>query len=404
MGKKILIVDDDQGFGDLLKGVFEQAGYDITFCLEAQSALQHIHSDGFDLLVTDQRLPGAMNGIDLIRSFHAEGIDLPAIVISGYLDNDAIRDLIREGVEGVFIKPLNIFSLLKKAAEVLENASKVLRREQAASATAEEGAVEAARGTVGFISGISESGNAFVLRAREVSGFKRNLLLIGPPGSPFEQIGKDIIALSPRPGRCLSLHPGSVDLAACEKFRADAGGEPVVFLILDTEGLAPGEIEALQAFMDEHGGGGDVRMIFALKDSVEDLYDQEVIDEDFYLFLGTTELLVPALREMPEDLLELAQKEIARETDDPVSLDTNLRAFLLEQEWKENLVELRAAIVRAASLSNPMPPALKHFQAVLNPETAFTTGEATAYRSSLERFLSEERHRFLAASALLGIS
>lgn len=400
MKKRILIVDDDQGFGDLLKGVFEQAGYAVDYCLDAESGLERIRNESFDLLITDQRLPGESNGIELIRQFRDLGISLPAIMISGYLDNDSIRHLIREGVEGVFIKPLNIFSLLKKASEVLE-----ARAHQPAGAAAEPAAGEAASGgdaAIGHILGLSEKGQRFLERAREAATFRRNLLLIGPPGTLFEQIGRDLVAASPVPARCISFNPGEITPEAVERLvSGDQAGEPLVLIILQTEELETEEVARLIDLMDRNGGsGGSIRMIFALQESVEDLYDAGRIDEEFYLFLGTNELRVPALRDMPEDLLEITRREIAEQTHKGPSIDAKLRSLLLEYEWPDNLLELRSVIVRAISLSHPMPPVLKHFQAVLNRAGPEEDSEA-GFRSSLERFLTEERKRYRSALAIL---
>ncbi|MFO7724801.1 MAG: response regulator, partial [Oceanipulchritudo sp.] len=206
MDKRILIVDDDQGFGDLLKGVFEHAGYAVHLCLNAEAALDLMDREPVDLLVTDQRLPGRLNGTDLIRGFREKGLEIPVIVISGYLDNDAIRGLIRDGVEGVFIKPLNIFSLLKKASEVLEERPRTPRAGEGTSEPVESRS--SPEGGIGRIAGLSEKGKHFVEKAREAASFKRNLLLIGPPGTLFEQIGRDIVASSGGTERCLTLQPG----------------------------------------------------------------------------------------------------------------------------------------------------------------------------------------------------
>ena len=46
--------------------------------------------------------------------------EIPMIIVSGYIENDTIRELIGDGVGGVFLKPLNIFSLLERTAELIE--------------------------------------------------------------------------------------------------------------------------------------------------------------------------------------------------------------------------------------------------------------------------------------------
>jgi len=111
MNRCVLIIDDDQGFAELLKGILEQADYAVRTVFNAESGLEVLQRQTIDLIVTDQRLPGGLSGIEFVSRIRERGIDLPVIMVSGYLDDHSIRDLIRDGVAGVFIKPLNIFSI-----------------------------------------------------------------------------------------------------------------------------------------------------------------------------------------------------------------------------------------------------------------------------------------------------
>ena len=119
MGHRILILDDDVDFNSLLTDIFSQAGYDVTPELDPQKALALIREFQFDLVVTDQRMPG-ISGKDFLRELKKVQPRTPIIMVSGFLDNETIRELIREGVGGVFLKPLNVFSLLKRTAKLLE--------------------------------------------------------------------------------------------------------------------------------------------------------------------------------------------------------------------------------------------------------------------------------------------
>jgi len=121
MGRRILILDDDVDFNSLLTDIFSQASYDVTSELNPQKALALVREFQFDLVVTDQRMPG-LSGKDFLRELKKAQPKTPVIMVSGFLDNETIRDLIREGVSGVFLKPLNVFSLLKRTAKLLEQA------------------------------------------------------------------------------------------------------------------------------------------------------------------------------------------------------------------------------------------------------------------------------------------
>ena len=163
MSKSILIVDDDQDFSDLLKGIFQQAGYTVHTAFSADQGFDLLEKTRIDLIVSDHRLPGGITGTEFLNQLRKRGINLPVIVVSGFLNDEAIRELIRDGVEGIFIKPLNIFSLLKKASAVIEEMEK-------GGASGQEGAGEEDARRIGGISGESARGRDFISRARHAAG------------------------------------------------------------------------------------------------------------------------------------------------------------------------------------------------------------------------------------------
>ena len=119
MSKKILILDDDVDFNTLLTDVFNQAEYEVISAHDPQEALNLIQEEPVDVIVTDQRMPN-LSGVEFFREIRSIHGNLPIIMVSGYLDSDTMRDLINNGVSGIFLKPLNIFSLLKRTSELLE--------------------------------------------------------------------------------------------------------------------------------------------------------------------------------------------------------------------------------------------------------------------------------------------
>ncbi len=377
----------------MLRGIFEPAGYTVRIAFDAGKGLEILKTQPVHLVVTDHRLPGGITGSEFIHRFRELQINIPAIVVSGFLTDDTVRDLIRDGVEGVFIKPLNIFSLLKKANELMEKRAKASRAGAAAG--------PAHLGGIGQIEGLSAAGKAFVQRARDAAAFQRNLLLIGPPGTLFEEIVRDIAALSRDYPHCAALRPGEVTPARLEGVRQSHAEAGLTLVLLEAERLTADEIGLLIGLADEKGGTQrGLRMVFCLHHLVEDLYDQGKIDEEFYLFLGTNELIVPNLREMPEDLLAIVLKAI-RAVDPAAHLDMRLRSLLLAHPWHDNMVELRSVIVRAVTLAQPLCPQLKHFEAALQAGMDTVAPGVADVRTPLERFLLHEKRRYQAAMDLL---
>ena len=168
-------------------------------------------------------------------------------------------------------------------------------------------------------------------------------------------------------------------------------------MVADGSQLSAAEVDRLVEVAERRSGaGGDVRILIALRDSVEALYDAGTIDEIFYMFLGTNELRVPSMKEMPEDVLERV-KDAFRAHSLEAGLEPRLRAFLLQQEWEGHLGQLDSVVARAIQGSSPMVPGVAHFEA------AMAVPAATYDLATVRGFLGRERQRYLDAAHRLGI-
>lgn len=365
MAYRILILDDDQEFNSLLTDVFDQADYEVLSAEAAEQALQICEEERLDLIVADQRLP-RISGMDFVRQVRKNDRRIPILMVSGYLDNDTIRDLIREGVNGIFIKPLNIFSLLKKTTELIE--SYYLHASKSQEGT-EESKGNGSRKT---IPGHSERGKAFIQSMEQMADFNRSLLLIAPEGMPSESLCEDIVASNHKADNLICLKPGEFDVASLRQRLskiAETGVERITLGIVHAESLQSEERELISGILESGNLDGaapetPVRVIFCLSKSIEDLYDEGVIDEEFYMLLGTSELHVPRLSEMPDDLVAITERELKSISTD-WRIDSLTRKFLLKQPWEGNIEELRSAVLSAVSYASPEPPQCSHFESVL---------------------------------------
>jgi DNA-binding NtrC family response regulator len=84
-GRRILIVDDEQGIRKLLQTVFSRAGYDVHLAADAAEAMALCESDGFDALLSDVRMPG-MNGHELARWMSGRHPETRTILMSAFDD------------------------------------------------------------------------------------------------------------------------------------------------------------------------------------------------------------------------------------------------------------------------------------------------------------------------------
>ena len=68
MGTKILVVDDDLEFVDLCSKALESKGYTVEVVSTALSALKKLAHEKYPLVLIDLRLPGKMDGLDLLKT------------------------------------------------------------------------------------------------------------------------------------------------------------------------------------------------------------------------------------------------------------------------------------------------------------------------------------------------
>ena len=80
----VLIVEDDLGLARLVRVRLERAGYAVETATTAEEGMERMRRGGVDLLVIDQRLPTGLSGLQLYDRVKEAGIDVPAILATGF--------------------------------------------------------------------------------------------------------------------------------------------------------------------------------------------------------------------------------------------------------------------------------------------------------------------------------
>lgn len=107
----ILIVDDDRRMTRTLADILTMAGHTIVEASSGQEALAKIHTQNFDCVLTDVRMPG-MDGVEFHHQLCQSHPGLPVILMTAYASDEIINKGLDEGVVGVFDKPLDINHML----------------------------------------------------------------------------------------------------------------------------------------------------------------------------------------------------------------------------------------------------------------------------------------------------
>lgn len=106
MGKKILLIEDDQSLHELYSEILKEEGYEIIDAYDGEEAYQHIKDQEYDLILLDYKIP-KLNGIELLKKIRAESplLKLGAILILTNAGEDSlVADAISLGAKGYLVK------------------------------------------------------------------------------------------------------------------------------------------------------------------------------------------------------------------------------------------------------------------------------------------------------------
>ena len=103
--KKILVIDDDPAFRDIIKAGLETAHYEVSLAASGEVGLQKISKSIPDAILLDIKMPG-MNGLEFLTEINkkfGEG-KIPIIITSNLSSMDTISDGIALGIRGYILK------------------------------------------------------------------------------------------------------------------------------------------------------------------------------------------------------------------------------------------------------------------------------------------------------------
>jgi PAS domain S-box-containing protein len=113
----VLVLDDDEGILRLARKSLERASCRVFACATVTAARECIANDVPNLLVLDYQLSGVETGLDFFRRLRAEGVRLPAILVTGFADESRVIEALRGGISDVVPKSEGYLDYLPEAVE-----------------------------------------------------------------------------------------------------------------------------------------------------------------------------------------------------------------------------------------------------------------------------------------------
>lgn len=116
---RVLVVDDEPALREICQEALSGVGYDVALAANGQDALGKLGGKGFDLVISDLRMPD-MNGQDLLGQIRQRHLDVDFLVMTGYGTTETAVDIMKNGAADYIAKPFDIKHLLLRVRSILE--------------------------------------------------------------------------------------------------------------------------------------------------------------------------------------------------------------------------------------------------------------------------------------------
>jgi DNA-binding NtrC family response regulator len=370
----ILVVEDEAKLRRLVELQLAEDGFIARSAPDAETALEMLNKDGFDLVVTDYKLPG-MTGLEFLHAAKNINANLPVIMMTAYGSVESAVDAMKAGASDYVLKPFSLAELVM-----------VIRKELATHDLREENRdLREALGRRYEYKNIvarSDKMQAVLGLVERVAPSNSTVLLGGESG-----VGKDLIARAIHEhsrrasGPFIKINSTAIpetllesELFGYEKgaFSGAVGSKPGKFeladkgtLFLDEIGDVPAAIQVkllrvLQEREFERLGGTktlkvDVRLIAATNRDLRAALEEGTFREDLYYRLNVVAIDIPPLREHKDDIPALANfflEKFSRESGKVLNgITPAAMKTLIDHYWPGNVRELQNVIERAVTLS-----------------------------------------------------
>ena len=370
---RILVIDDEKNIRTTLSLCLEQLGCQVTAVPSAQSALNALAEQPYDLAFLDIRL-GELSGLDLIPKLLADCPNLLVVVITAYATIDSAVQAIKRGAADYLPKPFTPAQIRQVVEQCIKQRNlrrQVIELESRLRESAPEVDLEsdspkiravldiATRAAVSDVPVLlrGESGTGKTVLARTMHSVSQRsghpFVVVNCPTLSEELLASELFghsrgaftgAVRDQPGRVEAAEGGTLFLDEIGKIAPALQAKLLRFL----------EGKEFERLGENKTRKADVRTIAATNRDLDEHVRKGLFREDLLYRLNVIDLQLPPLRERPEDILRLARRFLlffaksARRR--PQELSEAAEDALRSYSWPGNIRQLKNAIERAVIL------------------------------------------------------
>ncbi|PIV82823.1 MAG: hypothetical protein CO150_02000 [Nitrospirae bacterium CG_4_9_14_3_um_filter_53_35] len=369
----ILVVEDEEKMRELLQKILLTEGYLVQTASNGSAALSMIEEHSFDIVLTDVKMPG-LGGIELLKAVRGISKETYVIIMTAFGTIDSAVEAMKQGAYDYISKPFKMDEIRILMNKILDE--KALRHE-VNSLRREVNRRYQYSNIIGKSKGMQE---IFELIER-VSDGKSTVLIQGRSGTGKELVAKAIHYNGPRkdkPFMAVNCSAIPETLLESELFGHVKGA--FTGAVTTKTGLFE-EADGGTLFLDEIGDlslsmqvkllrvlqereikpvGGteskkiDIRLITATHQDLAEKIRQGTFREDLYYRLNVINIIIPPLKDRPEDIPLLARHFLnlyAKENNrSGMTVSREVLEAFINYPWTGNVRELENIIERAVIL------------------------------------------------------
>jgi DNA-binding NtrC family response regulator len=368
-GPRILVVEDERPYRELLARQLGKRGYQVTPCGSAEEALEA--KGEFDLALCDMSLPG-MSGIELIGRLRERSPQTQAIVLTGQGSIQTAIEAMKLGAYHYLEKPVKLEELELYVRGACEKKQLTRENQDLRDGWARQNEPPRLVGTSPAIEHVREL-------VAKIGPTQAPVLIEGETGTGKDLVARALHAASPRKDRAfVAINCGALSESLLENelfghvagaftgatkeqrglFEVAHGGT----LFIDEVGEMSLEIQKKFLRLLENGEFrrlgesrtrvADVRVIAATNRVLKEQVTAGAFREDLFYRLDVLAIRTPPLREHPADLPTLIEELIRRaQHGRKLRVSPQALAAFQRYDWPGNVRELRNVIERAVVLA-----------------------------------------------------
>lgn len=405
MAQKILVLDDEENYAEMLESLLEQHFFLVDSATKPAEALKALEQDGYELVISDYKMP-VMDGSDFLLKAREINPDLPFIIVSGLMNTPELVKVANMGVTLVLEKPIDIENFINQVKGFVNP----LSEDEYARIKSDDGEGEAVSGPavrkfiktypddLKFISDCSATMQFFVQDLWDAVQEQSHIFISIPPGAEIELILEEIKLWKQFSGKKFHVSfPEASSNELLKRFSEVSNDDSYADLIAIT-GFATASSKAQAMLVDAiREAPDDLCFVYLIKDTVLE-QGSPTINEELYELIQESLCRMPPLKNRPSDLATYVKRLLSRLVEaenrsNITGVDAEAAKALLDYDWPGNFAELVSVLRRAIVIEESESLSLASIQRCLKAsgeESADLEEHLTRYQSLLLNKASEE--------------